>query len=34
VQHHLASREHAMCDTDQSMRTRADVQEPIGALRP
>jgi hypothetical protein len=34
VQHHLAQREHGMCDTDQSMRVQVDVQESIGALRP
>ncbi len=38
VQHHLAPREHGMCDTDQSMRGSphefSAEQEPIGALRP
>ena len=38
VQHHLAPREHGMCDTDQSMRGNSHEfsveQEPIGALRP
>jgi hypothetical protein len=32
VQHHLAPRENAMCDTDQSMRI-TNGQEPVGALR-
>ena len=34
VQHHLAPREHRMCDTDQSMRAGTTAQEPIDALRP
>lgn len=34
VQHHLAPREHGMCDTDQSMRTVSAPQEPVDALRP
>jgi type IV secretory pathway VirB4 component len=38
VQHHLAPREHAMCDTDQQMRGHtlgsAEAPEPADALRP